>query len=265
MMNRDETSNYWMDLDDESRETIRWRFYGWTSPYDWDNAPHKNSIDCIHLLDHGYISLLDHMGTDIDVVNAARKSFNEESQSFEDKDKKLLKYLWKHKHTSPFEMVEFKFAVKAPLPIARQWMRHRTWSYNEISRRYTDENLSFYTPDSEWIRQQSKIDRQASIEADDDFLTSSWGSHMKMQAAKDIGEDRYLELIKDGVCREQSRLVLPQSMYVEFVAKVDLWNLLHFLTLRLDSHSQWEIQQYAQAIVEMIENIVPETMEIFNA
>jgi len=265
MMNRDETSKYWMDLDSESLDAIRWRFYGHQSDYDWENGPYESAIDCIPLLDHGYIALLDHMGTDIDIVNAARKSFGRESTFFDGKDRKLLRYLWKHRHTSPFEMVEFKFAVKAPLPIARQWMRHRTWSYNEVSRRYTDEDISFYVPDADWIRKQSEIDRQASVESGMDFFSSAMGSHMKMIAAKDICHDRYLELVDDGVCREQARLVLPQSMYVEYVAKVNFSNLLHFLELRLDPHAQWEIQQYAQAIVEMIENIVPETMDIFNA
>jgi thymidylate synthase (FAD) len=262
MMNRDETSNYWLDLDDATKETIRWKFYAWTTDYDWNNSPANTAIDFIPLLDHGYVALLDHMGTDIDIVQAARKSFNQESVGFGDKERKLLKYLWKHRHTSPFEMVEFKFSVHAPLPIARQWMRHRTWNYNEVSRRYTDEGVQLYTPDSEWIRAQSEIDRQASIESG---LVDSWAAHLGFQSANDVGNERYQEQLSRGVCREQSRLVLPQSMYVDFVAKTDLWNLLHFLTLRLDSHAQWEIQQYAQAIVEMIGNIVPETMEIFNA
>ena len=263
-MNREETTKYWLSLDDESMETIRWRFYGWTTDESWLDAPHETTLDCISLLDSGYIALMDHMGTDIDIVNAARKSFGRESTGFDEKDFKLLRYLWNHKHTTPFEMVELKFAVKAPLVVARQWMRHRTWSYNEVSRRYTEEKLDFYKPDPTWIRAQSEIDRQASEESGVEF-NDSWIVHTQMQKQFEDSEFLYQSILNRGVCREQARLILPQSMYVEFVAKVDLWNLLHFLTLRLDSHAQWEMQQYAQAIVEILENVVPKTMEIFHA
>ena len=258
-MNRKETTNYWLSLDDESMKKIRWRFYGETSEHEWNVGPYETAIDAIPILDHGYVALLDHMGTDIDIVNAARISFNRESEGFDDRDRKLLRYLWQHRHTSPFEMVEFKFVVKCPLFVARQWMRHRTWSYNEVSRRYTSEEIEFYTPDFAWIRKQAKNNRQASEETDELGFENVWEFH----AASDLGEERYLRLNENGVCREQARMVLPQSMYTTFIAKVDLANLLHFLDLRMDSHAQWEIQQYSEAIIEMIQNIVPETMDIF--
>lgn len=261
MMNLDEQISYWEKLSDKDANKIRWRFFGDQSSDDFDHAP-QNAIDCIPILNHGYVALLDHMGTDIDIVNAARKSFNTESTSLDDKDKKLLRYLWNNKHTSPFEMVELKFAVMAPMFVARQWMRHRTWSYNEVSRRYTEDRLIFYTPDIEWIRSQSQLNRQASVEWSGDFAISSLArDNMMFIESECLG--MYNELIKNGICREQARMVLPQSLYVEFIAKVDLSNLLHFLELRSDPHAQWEIQQYAEAIIEMLESIVPETMKIY--
>lgn len=264
-MNHREEEKYWRALyHDPNRkdelESIRWKFYENTSEYSRDQVP-TNSLDWIPVLDGGYVALIDHMGTDIDIVNAARKSFNVESFLLDEKDKKLLKYLWKNRHTSPFEMVEFKFAVKAPLFVARQWMRHRTWSYNEVSRRYTSDRLDFYTPHTDWIRSQSKSNRQAS-EPELDGGIAFAASLSMMCVAQDL-ESAYYDLIDKGVAREQARAILPQSMYVEFVAKVNLWNLLHFLELRLDSHAQWEIQLYAEAILEMIENIVPETVKLF--
>lgn len=252
---------YWVNLSSEDRENIRWRFFGDQCPDDILYSP-KDCLDSIPMLNHGYVALLDHMGTDIDIVNAARKSFNRESKFFDDSDKKLLKYLWKNKHTSPFEMVEFKFAVMAPMFVTRQWMRHRTWSYNEVSRRYTEDRLRFYVPNIKNMRKQSKSDRQASVEWE-------YGLDNKIYCSEIISGDiqkcidKYNDLLNYGMCREQARMVLPQSLYTEFVAKTNLKNLLHFLELRLDKHAQWEIQQYAQAIVEMIKNIVPETMNIF--
>lgn len=258
MMNYKEATEYWLDLED--KDQIRWRFFGDTCPHDYEVGPYMKALDTIPILDHGYVALLDHMGTDIDIVNAARISFQDESTGFDEKDRKLLRYLWEHRHTSPFEMVEFKFVVKCPIFVARQWHRHRTWSYNEVSRRYTDENMDFYCPDSDWIRRQAKNNRQASDESSEfGFLTQ-----MEFHAVRDIEEDRYHRLLNEqGVCREQARMVLPQSMYTTFIAKVDLANLLHFIDLRMDPHAQWEIQQYGEAIAEMISSIVPETMDIF--
>lgn len=260
MMDYNEATEYWIDLSPERKKEIRWRFFGETCPNDYIVGPYMKALDTIHILDRGYVALLDHMGTDLDIVNAARISFQDESDGFSEKDGKLLRYLWEHRHTSPFEMVEFKFVVKCPIFVARQWHRHRTWSYNEVSRRYTDENLEFYTPSSEWIRRQAENNRQASDESNEfGFLTQ-----LEFQAARDIEEDRYIRLMEEqGVCREQARMVLPQSMYTTFIAKVDLANLLHFIDLRMDPHAQWEIQQYGEGLAELISSIVPKTMEIF--
>ena len=259
MMNYKDTCEYWSSLSEDSINEIRWRFFGEMSPHDWETGPFETALDAIPILDHGYIALLDHMGTDIDIVNAARISFDKASQLFDDDDRKLLNYLYFHNHTSPFEMVEFKFVVKCPLFVARQWMRHRTWSYNEVSRRYTDEDFSFYDPQMNWIRKQAKSNRQASEESGDFSILEQ----LDFMGATDSGIIRYNSLIDAGVCREQARMVLPQSMYTKFIAKVDLSNLLHFIELRMEPNAQWEIQQYSEAIIEMIRNIVPETMDIF--
>jgi len=209
------------------------------------------------VLGNGYIELVDSMGDDLRIVNAARKSFNIEHEHFDDNDKKLLKYLWDNQHTSPFEMVEFIFEVKAPLFVVRQWQRHRTWSYNEVSRRYTSENLDFYTP-KEW-RLQSKDNKQASKGT----LKDDRDAYYRFETTTSIALHTYKELIKEGVCREQARMILPQNMMVEFIAKVNLSNLIKFLKLRNHEHAQWEIQEYARAIEQLIEPIVPHTMNLY--
>jgi thymidylate synthase (FAD) len=211
------------------------------------------------VLGNGYVELLDHMGDDLAIVNAARKSFGSESQAWEDRDTSLLRYLYDNKHSSPFEMVEFKFAVKCPLFVARQWHRHRTWSYNEVSRRYTSDGLDFHLPRQ--LRLQDSDNKQASSGTLDTEL--SVGLELDIVHALNTCVDTYENLIAYGVCREQARMVLPQSMMVEMVAKVDLKNLLDFLRLRLHPHAQWEIQQYARAILTLIEPIVPRTVALF--
>lgn len=226
-----------------------------------------------NILGRGFVILEDHMGTDLDIINAARKSFNDESLEFTDKDGKLLKYLFENKHTSPFEMVEFKFTVRAPIFVANQWMRHRTWSFNEVSRRYTSDDIDFWMPSGlrdnpkRGIRKQSKDNKQSSIPlgaiADEEELKLyfwGWGHFMR---AYEEAEKHYRVMIEMGMCREQARAVLPVGLMTDFVAKVDLHNLLHFLRLRLHPHAQIEIQDYALAILEMIEPIVPETIKLF--
>jgi len=214
--------------------------------------------DTIYLFGgQGYVNLIDYMGDDLAIVNAARKSLDIEKDIFDKNDIKLLKYLWDNKHTSPFEMVEFKFAVKCPLFIARQWMRHRTWSYNEVSRRYTNENVEFFVP--EILRKQSKDNKQASEGVHQDSIY--WIDEMK--DCNNTVIDLYNDLIGVGVCREQARGILPQNMMVDFYAKVDLHNLIGFLRLRDHPHAQWEMQEYARAIERLIAPIVPETMKLF--
>lgn len=216
----------------------------------------------MNVLRDGYINLIESMGDDLRIVNAARKSFANESKEFTEKDRTLLKYLWDNDHTSPFEMVEFLFEIKAPLFVVRQWQRHRSWSYwsvNEVSRRYTSKNLDFYYP-NEWRRQAE--DNKQSSEGKFKFSMSQKFDYTLWDLV-DYCVKVYKELLKRGLCREQARMVLPQNMMVEFVGKVDLKNLMDFLRLRLHPHAQWEIQEYARAIVELITPVVPETMKLF--
>lgn len=213
----------------------------------------------IDVLGNGYIELIDSMGDDLSIVNAAKVSFNKEAKKLGKDELKLLKYLYDHKHTTPFEMVEFKFRVKLPLFVIRQWHRHRTWSYNEISRRYTSDEIDFYYP-TLW-RKQSTSNKQGS-DGFCDPVTSDYAKS-KLSIITTIALENYNDLIKLGACREQARMMLPQNMMTIMIAKVDLHNLLHFLKLRTDTHAQWEIRQYAEAIEKLIDPIVPETMKLY--
>ena len=209
----------------------------------------------VKILDKGSITLQDVMGNDLSIVNAARVSYLGESKG-DTKDKKLLLYLMEHNHTSPFEMVEFKFRVKCPLFVARQWMSHRTWSYNEVSRRYTSENIEFYIPEK-WRRQDIK-DKQASS-----GYTKSYSKELLDITNTAMGF--YNEAIKNGVAREQARLFLPVCMYTEFIGKVDAHNLMKFLILRMSNHAQYEIRLYARAICHIfLKENLPWTYEGFN-
>lgn len=202
------------------------------------------------VLDKGSVTLLNHMGDDNTVVSAARVSFLGESKG-EEQDTKLIRYLLKNKHTSPFEQVEFQFLVKCPLFIARQWHRHRTWSYNEVSRRYTSEELDFHVPDT--LRKQASKNRQMS----EGVIEYNVNGIEIIDRVNKMLYNLYQELLNEGVCREQARMILPLTSYTSFYAKVDLHNLFHFLELRNHPHAQWEIRQYASAIEILIAPIVP--------
>jgi thymidylate synthase (FAD) len=213
----------------------------------------------VSVLDKGFIELQDLMGDDLAIVNAARVSFLGESKGTE-QDKKLLFYLLRH--TSPFEMAEFKFRISAPLVVWWQWSRHRTWSYNAQSGRYTPfEENDFYVPQV-W-RRQAKSNKQASegrIDPDEnERLTKLLLEHY----------DRAYALYKDalaaGVAKEQARLFLPGfSVYYSWICKVDAHNLMHFLSLRMAEDAQYEIRVYAQAIYEhFFRPALPWTAEAF--
>lgn len=212
----------------------------------------------ITCLDKGFVRLVDHMGDDTSVVQAARVSYQSGSKG-EEADKKLLRYLYTHRHTSPFEQVEFKFHCRMPIFVARQWVRHRTASLNEMSARYTELPADYYEP--VYWREQDTKNKQGS----DGILTSEQNDHVTecYREACDRAIDTYRHMLSMGVAREMARMVLPVSMYTEWYWKQDLHNLLHFLRLRLDSHAQYEIRVYAEAIQQLITPIVPWTMEIF--
>jgi len=205
------------------------------------------------VLDKGFINLIDSMGDDLSVVNSAIVSFGKRKDVFSDNDKQLLKYLLENKHSSPLEHVVFTFHVKCPLFIRSQWMRSRTWSFNEISRRYTSENIEFYFP--EYFRRQSVDNKQASsgcfTDEEDVFFEE------QVKSISEMCLKTYESLLSQGVAREMARMVLPQNLYTEFYGTVNLWNLFHFLELRNHPHAQYEIQVYAKEIENIISRIVP--------
>ena len=219
------------------------------------NIPPTNHVKVLG--GQGWIGLVDRLGTETSIVNAARVSFGKIRTEMDERDAALVRYLIKNHHTSPLEHVVFTFLVHCPLFIRSQWHRHRTWSYNEISRRYTDVDIEFYTPPE--LREQAESDRQASRPAE----------HLDQAACKALIEehhkrslDLYHKLLEQGVCREQARGVLPQDMMTTFWATVDLNNLLKFLELRDSDHAQWEIREYAIAIKKLIKPDFPHVAEI---
>jgi thymidylate synthase (FAD) len=214
------------------------------------------------ILDKGFVELLDMMpkeeSPDMAVVTAARVSYASESKG-EEKDKKLLHYLLKHRHTSPFEQVEFKFRVHAPLVTWWQWVRHRTFSFNFQSGRYTEfKEDAFYVPDV-W-RLQAKVNKQASEgEVAEDVNTMLTDTLLSFY---DYGYRMYNLALSKGVAREQARLFLPGfSVYYTAIVKVDAHNLMHFLRLRIQKEAQYEIRVYAEAIWKMFKEKMPWTAE----
>jgi thymidylate synthase (FAD) len=206
----------------------------------------------------GFVRLVDYMGNDLSIVRAARVSYNadwrpskgESSKS----DEKLIEYLYKNKHTSPFEAVSFTFEVKAPMFVFRQWHRHRTWSYNEISGRYTELNEGFYVPDVEQITTQSKDNKQMRTDEEHPFASILRNTMVVSNTEAFL---KYKQLIESGCPRELARSILPVAAYSRMFATVDLHNLFHFLDLRMHAHAQYEIRVYAHAMFELIKPIVP--------
>lgn len=226
----------------------------------------------IPVLDHGFIRVVDYMGNDDAIVQAARVSYGSGTKSVSD-DRNLIRYLLKHHHTTPFEMAEIKLHVKLPIFVARQWIRHRTASVNEYSARYSLLDREFYIPADEAIAGQSSENKQgraARVSAD---RASAVTNAMSKVAGGAYAT--YLELIneategfirdpeKEGVARELARTVLPVSFYTQWYWKIDLHNLLHFLALRTDSHAQHEIRCYALEILKIVQVWVPHTYEAF--
>lgn len=214
----------------------------------------------------GSVSYVQHMGSDVTVVNSARVSFGVEHPELEEGDIKLINYLIKHKHTSTLEHNVITFRFKVPLFVRSQHHRHRTWSFNEISRRYTDVNIQFYEPES--YRTQHKSNRQASnlenlINPSIKLALTSMDANQAVKEHINQSVELYNELINSGVCREQARGVLPQNMYTEYYGTTNLNNLLKFIGLRNHVGSQWEIQQVAKACEQIAENIWPEVMNSY--
>lgn len=213
----------------------------------------------IQVLDKGFVSLVDHMGSDLSVVNAARVSFGKRTEKFRPRDKKLIKYLWEHKHSSPFRHASVQLHIKAPIFVLRQWMKHQVGcSWNEISGRYVEFDCEYYTPS--YFRVQSKDNKQGSEGAvhpdiEEKAQKIYWDSCNKAMCA-------YEALLHAGVCKEQARMVLPLNLYSECYWTCSLQALMHFLVLREDSHSQWEIQEYAKAVRNLVSELFPICLSI---
>jgi thymidylate synthase (FAD) len=219
----------------------------------------------------GEVRLIEYVGSDKSVVNSARVSFMSDKpgeSGLSDKDNKLLKYLADNKHTSTFEHCSMTFRITVPLFVARQHMRHRTWSYNEASRRYTSYNINFYCPED--FRRQAETNRQASV-ADGKCInpivstvigTSTDYSKKANEAVLSHSRKSlklYEQLLAKGVCREQARMVLPQNMYTEYWATANLLNIMKFLKLRVAKDSQVEMQDMAKAVASFVKDIFPES------
>ena len=216
---------------------------------------------------HGFIALVDAMPrlvpegqtADSAIVQSARVSYGQGTKMVSE-DRGLVRYLMRHRHSTPFEMVEFKFHIAMPIFIARQWIRHRTANVNEYSARYSIMPDRFYRPDIDNVRKQSKTNRQGG-EGPIDAGTAE--DFLKLLENAEANYQKYLELTEKGVARELARAVLPVSVYTEWYWKCDLHNIFHFLSLRMDPHAQIEIQDYAKAMYELIKPIVPVACEAF--
>ncbi len=213
------------------------------------------------VLDHGAVMLVDYMGGDESIVRAARVSYGAGTKTLQE-DKALIKYLLRHSHTTPFEMVETTFYLKMPIFVMRQIVRHRTANMNEMSLRYSIELDVHYVPELDAIQGQSSSNKQGREE-------KGWtkeakeGIQTEMRDHAEASYALYQKLIQQGVAREIARFVLPVTFYTECYWKMDLWNMLHFLALRMDAHAQFETREFANAMAEVVKKVVPVAFEAF--
>jgi thymidylate synthase (FAD) len=234
----------------------------------------KSLYKPFEVLDHGFVRVVDYMGNDSSVVQAARVSYGAGTKKV-NADKGLINYLIAHRHTTPFEMCEIKFHIKLPIFIARQWIRHRTASVNEYSARYSIMEDEFYIPKAQNLAAQSKINHQG---RDEERVLSHEEQKRVLQILKEDSAksyEHYLEMInqnkngevanesKDGLARELARMNLPVNCYTQWYWKIDLHNLFHFLHLRADSHAQYEIRAYAEIMLDLVKQWVPHSFEAF--
>ena len=217
----------------------------------------EGSIKC---LDKGFVRLVDSMGGDNAIVQAARVSYGKGTTK-KSQDRGLIRYLMRHRHSTPFEMVEFKFHAKMPIFVARQWVRHRTANINEYSLRYSEARDDFYFPDLDNIKFQSSINKQGRGKEVSQKIKEKVLKYFKEISKRSF--DMYDELNNDGVARELARAILPVNLYTEWYWKNDLHNLLHFIGLRSDSHAQYEIQVYSDAMSLSVKNVAPYAWEAY--
>ena len=233
----------------------------------------EESLFKVHpVLDHGFVRLIDYMGDDAAIVQAARVSYGKGTKTARN-DRGLLRYLLRHRHTTPFEMCEIKLHVKLPIFVARQWIRHRTANVNEYSARYSILDREFYVPAPEHLAAQSTKNRQgrdAVLEGDEaqrvlELLrrdaTQTYETYDHL--LNDDGSGKPRDEDRSMLARELARMNLPVNYYTQWYWKIDLHNLLHFLSLRMDSHAQYEIQVYGEVIGELVQKWVPTVWEAF--
>ena len=224
------------------------------------------------VLDHGFVRVIDYMGDDSSIVQAARVSYGKGTKKL-NQDKNLINYLLSHRHTTPFEMNEIKFHIKLPIFVARQWIRHRTANVNEYSARYSILDNEFYIPKANDLKPQSQLNnqgREGEIEKD---LKKHYLSLIKENAKINFSSYKHLLNVDEdgntldekrpGIARELARMVLPLSSYTQWYWKIDLHNLMHFLALRFDDHAQYEIRVYAKVMLDLVKKWVPLTYDAF--
>ena len=228
--------------------------------------------EALPVLDHGFVRVVDYMGDDAAIVQAARVSYGKGTRRVSE-DAGLIKYLLRHRHTTPFEMCEIKYHVKLPIFIARQWIRHRTANVNEYSARYSILDNEFYIPEPEHLGEQSRANRQGRGDA----LSGDEAKRVMELLRADAEQvyDHYEEMLNEdekgeardpsrqGLARELARMDLTLNFYTQWYWKIDLHNLLHFLALRADDHSQYEIRAYAEIMLETVKRWVPITYDAF--
>ncbi len=246
-----------------------------------DTAPTRRAVApaleeilyaALPVLDHGFVRVVDYMGDDAAVVQAARVSYGRGTKKVSE-DRGLINYLMRHRHTTPFEMCEIKYHVKLPIFVARQWIRHRTANVNEHSARYSILDNEFYIPRPEHLAAQSKVNRQgrdavlAGSEAERVFELLKRDSalvyehYMEMLNEGDDGAP--LDPARSGLARELARMNLTLSFYTQWYWKIDLYNLMHFLSLRADAHAQYEIRAYADVMLDTLKRWTPHCYEAF--
>jgi thymidylate synthase (FAD) len=226
----------------------------------------------IEVLDHGFVRVIDYMGTDSAIVQAARVSYGAGTKKVNE-DAGLINYLMRHRHTTPFEMCEIKFHIKLPIFVARQWIRHRTANVNEYSGRYSIMDKEFYLPKPEHLAAQSRLNHQGRGEV---LQGAEAARALEILKADSVNAyQHYEELLngdeagnihdenKQGLARELARMNLPVNFYTQWYWKIDLHNLLHFLSLRADPHAQYEIRVYAEAMLDLVKRWVPITYQAF--
>lgn len=221
----------------------------------------------INVLDHGFVRLIDHMGDDLSIIRNARVSYNAEWRTGIDKgkDERLIEYLYENGHNTPFEAVVFTFEIKAPIFVIRQWHRHRTWSYSEVSARYTALPEEYYIPGIQNIGRQDEVNKQSrklnSISQDEEFFYGAIRDTIRNSCKESF--KNYKDLLEVGVPRELARTVLPLATYTHMFGTVNLHNLFRLLRERLHPRAQYEIRVYAEAMLEMVKEIVPVSYQCF--